>query len=91
MQRLHLRISGGVQGVAFRAYAVRRARELRLNGWVRNRADGTVELVAEGDEPALRSLGQWCQVGPPAASVSNVEEQWLGFIGDLDPFTVRYG
>jgi acylphosphatase len=88
--RLHLRIAGEVQGVAFRASTVRQARALGLDGWVRNLPDGRVELVAEGDVALLERLLEWCHHGPPAASVSRVEEQWLEHIGDLGTFTIRF-
>ena len=88
---MHLKISGRVQGVAFRAYTQREARELGLNGWVRNLPDGTVELIAEGEEADLKNLETWCHDGPPSASVNHVETQWLDFVGDLSPFGIRYG
>jgi acylphosphatase len=87
---VHLIIRGRVQGVAFRAYTVREARALGLTGWVRNRPDGSVELVAEGEQQGLERLEAWCHRGPSAASVRDVETQWLDFIGDLAPFSVRY-
>lgn len=90
-RRLHLLIFGRVQGVAFRAHTMREARALGADGWVRNLPSGSVELIAEGEEEALRKLLQWCRNGPPAASVDRVEEQWLEYIGDLDLFTIRYG
>lgn len=90
-RRLHLLISGRVQGVAFRAHTMREAREIDLSGWVRNLPDGRVELLAEGPEDDLERLDTWCETGPPAASVSDVERQWLDFVGDLGPFTIRYG
>ena len=90
MRRLHLRIQGRVQGVAFRAYTTREARNLGLSGWVRNLYDGTVELLAEGEEAPLKALEAWCHHGPPSAAVSSVEAQWLEFIGDLEPFGIRY-
>lgn len=70
---------------------MRQGRALGLNGWVRNRPDRSVELIAEGEEGPLRSLLEWCHIGPPAASVAHVEAQWLEFIGDLGPFSIRYG
>lgn len=77
--------------MAFRAHTMRRARELGLDGWVRNLPDGTVEVTAEGEEGPLKRLLAWCQHGPPAASVTRVEEQWLEYIGDLGPFSISYG
>jgi acylphosphatase len=71
--RKRLRITGRVQGVAFRASTVATARALSLSGWVANRADGSVEAVAEGDDAAVAALIHWCHQGPPAARVDHVE------------------
>jgi len=66
-------VHGRVQGVGFRASCTRRAVTLGLGGWVRNRADGTVEAVFEGDEPAVAGMVAWCSGGPPLARVEHVE------------------
>lgn len=87
---MHLQITGRVQGVAFRAYTTREARRLDLSGWVRNCTDGSVELLAEGDMAPLEELEAWCHHGPTSASVANINTQWLEFIGDLGPFSIRY-
>jgi acylphosphatase len=77
MTARRLVIRGVVQGVGFR-YALRReAQRLALSGWVRNRADGSVEAVACGDAPALDALQRWAQRGPPAARVDAVEPSSL--------------
>lgn len=67
-----MRVSGRVQGVAFRATTRDEARRLGLTGWVRNLDDGRVELVAQGDTDALDALERWCHRGPPAARVATV-------------------
>jgi acylphosphatase len=72
-RRVHIVVKGRVQGVFFRASALERAQELGLRGWVRNRSDGAVELVAEGDEPAVAGLVDWCHHGPPSAKVDSVD------------------
>jgi len=69
-------IRGHVQGVGFRYYVLRRARDLGLTGWVRNRADGGVEVTAEGDAPALASLREAVARGPSPSLVDGIEEQW---------------
>lgn len=74
MKRLHLRISGKVQGVYYRASAAAEAERLGLAGWVRNRRDGTVEAVGEGSAEALQAFVAWCQRGPPMARVDHVEQ-----------------
>lgn len=88
--RKRLRITGLVQGVAFRASTVATARALGLGGWVANRADGSVEAVAEGDEAAVAALVRWCQQGPPAARVDHVDVvDELLHTALPEPFTVR--
>lgn len=63
---------GRVQGVGFRASCAARAEALGVAGWVRNRPDGSVELVAHGARAAVRGLLEWCRQGPQAARVSEV-------------------
>ena len=67
-----MRVTGRVQGVAFRWHAEQEARRLGVVGWVRNEPDGTVLLQAEGDEDAVRDLVAWCHHGPPSARVQDV-------------------
>jgi acylphosphatase len=68
----HLRISGVVQGVAFRYSMHREAGRLGVTGWVRNRLDGTVEAVVDGPDAAVEAMLEWAHRGPPAARVKNV-------------------
>jgi acylphosphatase len=89
MPRLHLRIRGRVQGVFFRASAVEQARDLGLVGWVRNRYDGSIELVAEGNADAIGVMRSWCAHGPPGANVRNVEELKAPTTGEFVEFRVR--
>jgi len=72
-RRLHAIVYGWVQGVSFRAYAVDRARRLRLAGWVRNRPDGTVETIAIGPGRAIDAYADWLHHGPPTAKVDRVD------------------
>lgn len=73
MQARRILVSGRVQGVAFRASTQAQARALGLVGWVRNLADGGVEIVAQGDASALDALVAWCHSGPRAARVTDVQ------------------
>lgn len=73
---VHLKLSGRVQGVYYRASALQQAAGLGLTGWVRNCDDGSVEIVAEGPRVKLEELIAWCRVGPPGARVSQVEVRW---------------
>jgi acylphosphatase len=73
--RRRVQVSGRVQGVAFRASARAEARARGVSGWVRNRADGSVEAVFEGAPQAVAALVAWCREGPRAARVERVEVQ----------------
>lgn len=72
-ERRRVVISGLVQGVWFRDSCWRRAQELGLSGWVRNRADGRVEAVFEGESGSLDTMVDWCHHGPPRARVDHVD------------------
>ena len=69
----HLMIHGRVQGVWYRAWTVETARGLGLTGWVRNRTDGSVEAVIEGEDAAVAQFMALAQGGPPAADVARIE------------------
>jgi acylphosphatase len=88
-ERLHLRITGRVQGVFYRASTEAKARELGLAGWVRNCIDGSVEAVSEGPRADLEALMSWCRQGPPAARVEGVEASWSEARGEFSGFEVR--
>jgi acylphosphatase len=89
--RLRALIHGRVQGVGYRMYAVERARALGLDGYVRNLPDGrTVEVVAEGERPALESLLTALQRGPRLARVERVDTSWGAADGALGPFEARH-
>ena len=79
-----------MQGVGFRYFVMRNARALDLRGTVRNLADGTVELTAEGDRPALEKLLEAARRGPRGARVADVDVQWSSAKGGLDPFDLTY-
>jgi acylphosphatase len=73
MQTLILVIHGRVQGVWFRESMRLRAEQLGITGWVRNRADGTVEAVVQGDDDTVSAMLDWARVGPPQASVTRLD------------------
>ncbi len=87
--RLHAIVEGTVQGVGFRMFVYRLAVDLQLSGWVRNLWDGNVEVVAEGDEDKLHKLASGLKVGPRAAHVTNVREEWLPYSGEFSEFRIR--
>jgi acylphosphatase len=68
----HLHITGRVQGVGFRFYTQRKARELGIAGWVRNRRDGSVEAIVQGEPGAVETMIAWTRHGPPSAQVTEV-------------------
>lgn len=73
MASKHLVVRGRVQGVFYRASACQRAGELGVVGWVRNRGDGTVEMVVEGDDEAVASMVAWAGEGPSHAVVEGID------------------
>jgi DNA ligase D-like protein (predicted 3'-phosphoesterase) len=81
-------VRGAVQGIGFRDATLRRAHELGVSGWVKNRADGTVEVHAEGVGPAVERLLAFLQVGPSLAQVENVETEPTAVEGH-EQFAVR--
>lgn len=76
MRRLTLKIFGNVQGVTFRWSAREKAQELGVVGWVKNEIDGSVTVVAEGEEAKLKTFLNWCKTGPRWAMVDKMEEKW---------------
>ena len=87
--RLHASVEGRVQGVGFRYFVQDTATSLGLAGWVRNRWDGTVEIVAEGDRQALGKLLTALYRGPRASIVTGVSPEWLPATGEFSRFQVR--
>jgi acylphosphatase len=90
VERLHVVIHGDVQGVGFRYFMTRHAQARGLRGWVRNRPDGAVELVAEGQRPDLDELLTAARQGPRHARVDGVDAQWSEAKGGLEPFGLSY-
>jgi acylphosphatase len=88
--RVHWLIYGGVQGVGFREFARRAAGREGLAGYVRNRADGSVQVEAEGPRASVDRLRQALQAGPPHATVWEVREETPGEAPLPPRFTVRY-
>jgi len=84
-----VRVTGRVQGVFFRAWTQQQARELGVNGWVRNASDGSVEAHLEGDEAAIKALVDRLWRGPPAAEVDDVQVEEAASDG-ASRFEVRH-
>jgi acylphosphatase len=90
MARLEATVFGLVQGVFFRQFTQQEANRLQLVGWVANRPDGAVAVVAEGDEAALRQLVERLRQGPPTARVDSVKTDWSAATGEFTDFRARY-
>ena len=88
-KQIHLLVSGLVQGVFFRASASYEARRLNLVGFAGNLPNGAVEVVAEGEEEALRKMADWCRKGPIGARVESVEISWNETTGQFNDFRTR--
>ena len=84
----HLRIHGRVQGVGYRAWIAHLAGRMRLNGWVRNRKDKTVEAVVTGYQDDIQKFVSQCYQGPPAAKVEIIHVT-DGVDEELDGFEIR--
>lgn len=90
MKRIHLIISGDVQGVLFRSDSVETAEKLGLKGWVKNTSDGEVEIMAEGEKESLEALIEWCKQGSTFAKVTNVNIEWDEAKKEFTQFVVIY-
>jgi acylphosphatase len=88
-RRLHATVEGRVQGVNFRYFVSQTARRLGITGWVRNRWDGTVEVVAEGESKKLEKLLEDLHHGPPSANVTAVHQEWSRFKDEFNGYEVR--
>lgn len=88
--RVHVKIYGAVQGVFFRENTVQKAKELRIKGFVRNLADGSVEAVFEGHENKVKEMIEWCKKGPPLAKVDNLKLEFSKYKkGEFESFERR--
>lgn len=83
-------ISGKVQGVFFRADTQKAARGFGVAGWVRNKADGTVEALIEGLREDVEALIAWCYKGSPMSRVDQVDVKWKEYTGKFSRFDVTY-
>jgi acylphosphatase len=89
-KRLEACIQGRVQGVGFRYSTLREAQRLGLRGYVCNRADGSVKVVAEGREEDLARLLSWLQRGPGGAYVTGVKYQYQNYTDEFRRFSIEY-
>lgn len=90
MKRVHVYISGRVQGVFFRTETQRAANGFHLTGWVRNMPDGRVEALFEGEDKNVEKVLEWCHIGPPSARVKEIIAKEEHYIGEFAAFTIKY-
>lgn len=88
--RAHVIIRGRVQGVFFRLETKSAAEQEGVTGWIRNRPDGAVEAVFEGEKRAVAAVIQWCHAGPALSRVDNVEVAWEDYGGEFAGFKITY-
>lgn len=87
--RVHICVSGRVQGVLYRRFAQKKARELGIAGFARNSIDGKVEIVCEGDKQNIEKFIEWCEQGPALAKVENVGVEYEEYKGEFSDFEIR--
>ena len=90
LSRVHVFVSGRVQGVAFRYFVERRAAEIPVTGWVRNVRDGRVEIVAEGEKIDLESFLRFLRQGPRMANVDDLDIVWEDYRGEYADFRIVF-
>ncbi len=88
--RARVIIEGRVQGVFFRHHTQEMAFRLGVKGWVKNRRNGSVEAVFEGDRQRVEQIIQWCHQGPSEARVTEVRLNWEIYAGEFEDFSVTY-
>lgn len=87
-KRVEITVSGRVQRVFFRISAVKEAKKLDLTGWVKNINDGSVKILAEGEEENIKKLIEWSQAGPLLAKVADIEVKWLKGKSEFTDFQI---
>jgi len=90
MKRIHLIISGRVQGVCFRYFVKEKAKQFKLKGWVKNNIGGTVEIIAEGDDENIESFLEYCKHGPKLSLVKDIKLQYENPNQEFKDFEIRF-
>lgn len=88
--RTRIFISGRVQGVFFRQNTRKKVRELGITGWVKNLANGRVEVLMEGEKDKVENLIEWLRKGPIIARVDGIEVFWEEYKGEFNDFVIKY-
>ncbi len=89
MKEVHLKIKGRVQGVSFRYYTRKKATKLDIVGFVENKNDGSVLVVAQGEKENLKEFINWCKEGPEMAKVEEVGIKWKNLGKEFGQFMIR--
>ncbi len=89
MKRIEIKVYGQVQGVFFRQGVKGKAEEFNLTGWVSNEPDGSVKIVAEGEEKNLQKLFDWCRNGTGRSRVEDIKFAWQETTGEFFSFAIR--
>jgi len=89
-KRVHIFVTGRVQGVFFRQATRVIAIKNDVTGWVRNLDDGRVEILIEGGQKCVDSVVEWCRFGPANSRVDDIEIKEEEFVGEHENFEVRY-
>jgi acylphosphatase len=90
LSRVHVFVSGRVQGVAYRYFVERRAAEIPVTGWVRNLRDGRVEIMAEGEKADLESFLGFLRQGPRMANIDDLDIFWEDYRGEYEDFRIEF-
>ena len=88
--RVHVVVSGRVQGVFFRAKTQEKAQQLGLTGWVKNLSEDRVEAVFEGEKAKVEQMVEWAKKGPSGAIVNDLDLSWEEYRGEFSNFEIRY-
>ncbi len=90
IKKVTLKIYGLVQGIGYRYLGQREAKKLGLAGYIRNLANGSVEIIAEGEEEKLKDFIEWCYNGVGTAQVKEIEQDWSDKISNLEDFVIKF-
>ena len=90
MIQYEIKITGRVQGVGFRYFVLQKAKEQNIKGWVKNSRDGSVEIIAQGDETDMITFLDYLQFGPTRARVNKISKYKTELLSDFDNFSVKY-
>jgi acylphosphatase len=88
--RAKIKVQGVVQGVGYRFFAVKKAREYKIFGYVRNLPDGNVEILAEGEKGLIMDFAEELRIGPVSATVTTVDIEWFDRPREYEDFEISF-